>query len=225
MEFRVQQERYQGPLELLVSLCLERDLPLPDISLSRIARAFQEEIRGAEDLPLADVGDFAVLSARLIRLKAAWQRGEWNLDDDDEEAATVPRAQDAPEVQIGVPFLRRRVRQAVFRHPARAPLASYPPIILVEAMERVQRRARRLGRRARLKTRPRLAFRRVLQTLRRALREERRLRIAAPERTRREGILEVLGALELTRLGEAGIDQERLYGPLYLVAQEEEHRG
>ncbi len=225
MEFRVQQERYQGPLELLVSLCLDRDLPLPEISLSRIAKAFQEELRGVQDVPLGEVGDFAVLSARLIRLKAAWQRGEFDLDQEDEQAATLPSAQDAPEVRTGVPFLRARQRQAVFRHPVRAPLASYPPIALVEAMERVARRARRIGRRTRLRARPRLAFRRVLQGLRQALRSERRLRIAGPDRSRSQGILEVLGALELTRLGEAGIDQERLYGPLYLVAREADKVG
>jgi chromatin segregation and condensation protein Rec8/ScpA/Scc1 (kleisin family) len=225
VDFRVEQERYQGPLELLVSLCLERDLPLPEISLARIAKAFQEELRGAGDLPLGDIGDFAVLSARLIRLKAAWQRGEFDLSDEDGDVTAVPRAQDAPEVQVGTPFLHRRMRQAVFLHPVRAQLASYPPIVLVEAMDRVQRRARRLGRRARLRPRQRMAFRRVLLDLRRALRTERRLRIAAPGRVRREGILEILGALELTRLGETLIEQERLYGPLYLVAREEETLG
>ncbi len=225
MEFRVQQERYQGPLELLVSLCLERDLPLPEISLSRIVRAFQEELRGAQDLPLTDVGDFAVLSARLIRLKAAWQRGEYDIAEDDEQAATLPSAQDALEVQVGVPFLRARARQAVYRHPVRAALAQYPPIALVEAMERIVRRSRRIGRRVRLRQRPRMAFRRVLLELRRALRSQRRLRIAAPGSTRGQGILEVLGALELTRLGEAGIEQSALYSPLYLVAREGEHGG
>ncbi len=225
MDFRVEQERYQGPLELLVSLCLERDLPLPEISLARIARAFQEELRGAEDLPLGEIGDFAVLSARLIRLKAGWQRGEFDLSDEDGDASAIPQAQDAPEVQVGVPFLRARARRAVFLHPVRAQLASYPPIVLVEAMDRVRRRARRIGRRARLRQRPRLAFRRVLIDLRRALRVERRLRIAAPGRPQRDGILEILGALELTRLGETSIEQERLYGPLYLVAREEETIG
>ena len=65
----------------------------------------------------------------------------------------------------------------------------------------------------------------MLGVLRRALREQGRLRIAAPGLPRRAAILELLGALELTRGGEAELEQEQLWTPLYLLAREEGPRG
>lgn len=223
MQFRVVQDAYQGPLDLLLRLSLERDLPLPEISLAAIAREFRQGIRQASEVPLGDVGDFAVLSARLLRLKAGWRR---HVAEELEEAEEIPvEIGSAPEMAAAVEFLRRRMREPLLAREVPRPLASCDPADLMEAWDRLRRRAARLGRRARLRPRAQIPFRRVLGALRRELRQQGRLRIAAPTRPRREAVLELLGALELTRLGEAGLQQERLMDPLYLVVREEADDG
>ncbi len=223
MQFRVVQDAYQGPLDLLLRLSLERDLPLPEISLATITREYRQSIKAASEVALGDVGDFAVLSARLLRLKAGWRR---HVAEELEEAEELPGEQDAAQaLTAAVEFLRARMRQPLFAREVARPLAGCDPEELLLAWDRLRRRAARLGRRARLRPKAQIPFRRVLGALRRELRQQGRLRIAAPSRPRREAVLELLGALELTRLGEAGLEQERWTDPLYLVAREEADDG
>ncbi len=223
MQFRVVQDAYQGPLDLLLRLSLERDLPLPDISLSAIAREYRQILRSAPEVPLGDVGDFAVLSARLLLLKAGWRR---HVAEELEEAEEIaPRGGGMPELAAALLFLQSRMREPLFARQVLRPLASHDPEQLLLAWDRLSRRAARLGRRARLKPKAQIPFRRVLVVLRRELRQQGRLRIAAPSRPRREAVLELLGALELTRLGEAGLEQRQLTDPLYLIRREEADDG
>lgn len=215
MQFRVNQPEYQGPLELLTSLSIERDLPLDGISLAEIARCYRGALREAGAVPLSEVGDFALLEARLIRLKAAWRRPLLELPEDDAGLAEMPGRDGglAPWTR----FLRARQSRALFLHPARAPLATYPKEAIAEAIERLERRARtRIGHRARLRAAPRVQLRQVLAGLRRALLERGRIEVAAAGSSRGARVLELVAALELTRLGEAAIEQERFCRPLYL---------
>lgn len=215
MQFRVDQRDYQGPLDLLASLSIDRDLPLDSISLAEIARRYREGL-GRGDLSLAEVGDFALLEARLIRLKAAWQRLLPDVPEEDGEAAAEP-VRDAGALAV-LRFLQSRRRQAEYLHPAARMLANYPPEALIQALERIDRRAvQRIGRRVRLRAAPRVQFRRVLLWLRQALRSGQRVEVAAPLRSRGERVLELLAALELTRLGEAEIEQSRLYAPIFIT--------
>lgn len=223
MQFRVAQEAYQGPLELLLRLSLERDLPLPEISLAEIARSFRQELRGERDLSLSEVGDFAVLAARLLRLKAGWRR---YVAEELEEADDLPAVGGSgASLASAVLFLRQRMGQPLFARLVARPLAKVDPQELLLAWDRLTQRSRRLGRRTRLRPKAQVPFRRVLHALRRELRIQGKLRIAPPDRARREAVLELLGALELTRLGEAGLEQERLIDPLYLVVREEADDG
>ncbi len=223
MQFRVVQEAYQGPLDLLLRLSLERDLPLPDISLAAIAREYSQSIKASPELQLGDVGDFALLSARLLRLKAGWRRHvAEELEEADELAAS---SEPTLEFTAAVAFLRGRMREPLFARDVPHPLASCDIAELTEAWNRLLRRAARLGRRTRIRPKGQIPFRRVLGVLRRELRREGRMRIAAPTRPRREAVLELLGALELTRLGEAGLEQAMLTDPLYLIAREEADDG
>jgi chromatin segregation and condensation protein Rec8/ScpA/Scc1 (kleisin family) len=223
VQFRVVQDAYQGPLDLLLRLALERDLPLGEISLAAIARDYRRELGQSRDVPLGEVGDFAVLQARLLHLKAGWRR---HVAEELEEAEAVAAAAGVgQEMAAAVAFLRSHMREPLFARQVARPLAACDPAELFAAWQRINRRARVLGRRARLRPKPQIPFRRVLHALRRELRKEGRLRIAAPGRSRPEAVLELLGALELTRLGEAGIEQEHLQAPLYLVGREEADDG
>jgi len=215
MQFRVAQDAYQGPLDLLLRLALERDLPLPEISLARVAQEFRQDLREHGDLPLHEVGDFAVVAARLIRLKAGWRRFLEPEEDDPEAAPERPGARSyAP----GVDFLRGHMGQMLLARDVPRELRDYPPEELLEAFRRMRARVRRLARRPRLRPKSQIPFRRVLAALRRRLRESGRVPIAQRGSARPQAVLELLGALELTRAGEAGLDQAAFNAPLFLVA-------
>lgn len=226
MQFRVNLPQFQGPLELLTSLSIERDLPLDGISLAAIAHAYRTALRApaAGGVPLSEVGDFALLEARLIRLKAGWRRPGPELPEEDLAGEQTPR-RDGELVQAAL-FLRSRLSRALFLHPAHAPLATHPVQAIAEAMERIDRRAKtRIGRRARLRAAPRVQFRQVLAGLRQALRERGRIEVAAWGSSRGARVLELVAALELTRLGEATLEQEQFLRPIYISRRGAERGG
>lgn len=219
MQFRVDQPQYQGPIDLLTSLSHERDLPLESISLAEIVRSYRQQLRLRDDVHLSEVGDFVLLEARLIRLKAAWQRMVPEMPDEEQEPAVFGSRD--PAAAKGARFLRSRAAIGILMHPAAMPLSNYPREAIVEAMQRLQRRAEtRIGRRLRLRAAPRLQFRRVLSWLRQALRRGERVEVAGIERPRGERVLEFIAALELGRLGEALIDQEHFFAPIYIVRRD-----
>jgi len=87
-ELELALDAFEGPFDLLLTLVLKEELELVDVDVAEIIIAFVEE-RG-EELDLEACGEFLVLVAALLELKARWLFADEDvgLDDlDAEEAA------------------------------------------------------------------------------------------------------------------------------------------
>ena len=81
-------DAFQGPFDLLLTLVLRDELDLPDVEVAEIVVAFVERAAERETLDLAACGEFLVLVAALLELKARELfPGEEVEDLDPEEAA------------------------------------------------------------------------------------------------------------------------------------------
>lgn len=69
MSFAVEQEAFQGPLALLLSLIDERKLEITQVSLAQVADAFLARLQEVE-VPEDEMAEFLVVAARLIYLKS-----------------------------------------------------------------------------------------------------------------------------------------------------------
>ncbi|HLY86160.1 MAG TPA: segregation/condensation protein A [Gaiellaceae bacterium] len=69
-ELELDLDAFEGPFDLLLALVLKEELGLRDVDLAAIVAAFLERLADREELDLEACGEFLVLIAALLELKA-----------------------------------------------------------------------------------------------------------------------------------------------------------
>lgn len=87
-DYRVQDELYSGPLDLLLYLVRRQEVDIRVVSLAKIADEFLELIQVLEVLDLDGIGDFLVVASSLIEIKARLLIPKPEVVEDIEEAET-----------------------------------------------------------------------------------------------------------------------------------------
>jgi segregation and condensation protein A len=105
-ELELDLDAFEGPFDLLLTLVLKQELEPAEVDIANIVLAFLERLAERDELDLEACGEFLVLVAALLELKA---RGlftveEGDLDDLDAEEAAEELAQRLAEY--------RRIRAA-----------------------------------------------------------------------------------------------------------------
>jgi segregation and condensation protein A len=94
-------EAFEGPFDLLLALVLREELPLAEVDVAGIVVAFVERLGEREELDLEACGEFLVLVAALLELKA---RG---LFDDESDLAELAPEEAAEELARRLEEYRR----------------------------------------------------------------------------------------------------------------------
>jgi segregation and condensation protein A len=94
-------EAFEGPFDLLLALVLREELPLAEVDVAAIVVAFVERLGEREELDLEACGEFLVLVAALLELKA---RG---LFDDEADLAELAPEEAAEELARRLEEYRR----------------------------------------------------------------------------------------------------------------------
>jgi segregation and condensation protein A len=94
-------EAFEGPFDLLLALVLREELPLAEVDVASIVVAFVERLGEREELDLEACGEFLVLVAALLELKA---RG---LFDDEADLAELAPEEAAEELARRLEEYRR----------------------------------------------------------------------------------------------------------------------
>src|SRR5438067_2989794 len=81
-ELELDLDAFEGPFDLLLTLVLREELPLVEVDVAGIVLAFVERLAERDELDLEACGEFLVLVAALLELKARGLfAGEADLDD------------------------------------------------------------------------------------------------------------------------------------------------
>jgi segregation and condensation protein A len=88
MGYKVRLERFEGPLDLLLYLIKKQEINIYDIPISQITKEYLEYIEMLEFLNLELAGEFLVMAATLMRIKA---RMLLPVKADEEEEMEDPR--------------------------------------------------------------------------------------------------------------------------------------
>lgn len=70
MSFTVKQERFEGPLELLLDLIEQRKLFVSDVSLAKVADDYIAYVRNLSEFPVADSAQFVLIASTLLLIKS-----------------------------------------------------------------------------------------------------------------------------------------------------------
>ena len=133
-------DTFEGPFDLLLTLILRHELPLPDVEIAGIVLAFLDDLeaRAPDSTFSADqveaCGEFLVLVAALLELKARElldDRGDIDVDELDPEAAAAELAERLEayrRFRSGASWLASRLEEqaARFFRVGPAPLAPRP---------------------------------------------------------------------------------------------------
>lgn len=92
MDYKVQLELFEGPLDLLLHLIKEQKLDIYDIPISIITKQYLEYIELMKELNLNVVGDYLVMAAELTRIKSKMLLPQQEQEDED-ESGEDPREQ------------------------------------------------------------------------------------------------------------------------------------
>jgi segregation and condensation protein A len=136
MNYRVEQEIFEGPLDLLLYLIKKEDLDICNVSISRITDGYLEYIHLMRVLDLEVVGEFLVVAATLMQIKSRAllpdEEAAEEEEDDSAEALIQQLAEYRKYKEAAGDLEQRELRQQnVFgRPPGREELDSEGEILL-----------------------------------------------------------------------------------------------
>ncbi|HVJ67640.1 MAG TPA: segregation/condensation protein A [Caulifigura sp.] len=117
--YRVELDRFSGPMDLLLYLVRRNEVDLRQLPVARITAQFQEYLEVLTELDLGLVGDFVVMASTLIEIKSRMVLPEEN--EAEAPADEAPIANGDPRSELITQLLQyRRFKEAAVALEARA---------------------------------------------------------------------------------------------------------
>lgn len=86
MTFAIRQEKFEGPLDLLLTLIEERKLSINEISLSEVANQYLEYLKSCREFPSAEAAAFLTVASTLILIKSRSLLPFFQISKEEEES-------------------------------------------------------------------------------------------------------------------------------------------
>jgi segregation and condensation protein A len=237
-ELELDLDAFEGPFDLLLTLVLREEVPLAEVDVAGIVVAFIERLADREELDLDACGEFLVLVASLLELKARGLFGDEDGELDElapEEAAEelARRLEEYRRIKEAALWLAERLageRDRFFRlgpaplaPPAERRLAPQDPALLAAAFRALAAEPPQVSlKHLELRFPPVTQF---LERFRALLKRRSRFDFESEVEglSRIEQAVAFLALLDLRRSGEISLDQARPFAPIR-VAREETSR-
>jgi segregation and condensation protein A len=120
MDYRFELENFRGPLDLLLYLVKRHELDVRDIPVARITEQFQEYLGVIRLIDMEWAGDFLVMAATLIEIKARMllpRAGESVAEDDDPRRELVRQLLEYKKFKDAASLLEAQAEQQLARRP------------------------------------------------------------------------------------------------------------
>jgi len=86
MTFRVKQEKFEGPLELLLDLIEKEKMSVSEISLAQVTDEYLKYIKSLEAVDMEKLAEFLVVAAQLILIKSRSLLPHLRLSEEEEQS-------------------------------------------------------------------------------------------------------------------------------------------
>jgi segregation and condensation protein A len=237
-ELELDLDAFEGPFDLLLALVLKEELDLRDVDLAGIVTAFLERLAEREELDLEACGEFLVLIAALLELKARAlfpaEAGELaELDPEEAAEELALRLAQYRRAKEGAAWLRERLAEEGDRYFRLGPAPLAPKVETPLAPQEPEALARVLRLLAQEPPNVSLAHMALrfppvslfLDRFRALLRRRSRFDFETEVRelTRLEQASAFLALLELRRAGELAIEQTAPFAPIRVTTVTQEN--
>lgn len=230
LPIRVQLPAFEGPLDLLLHLIQQNEIEISDIPIAKITRQYLETLELMRELDLEVAGEFLVMAATLMRIKARMLLPPPAIAEEEEEdpreglvrqLLEYRRFKEASRELERLEGDRRlhfdRGAPAQLEDPEASELLPVSLFRLLDALKNV------LSRQAPAPVHTIVAepirLEEAIALLATSLRERPRLlfeELLEPFVSRIEKITAFLGLLEMLKSGEIHVAQEELFGPIWV---------
>jgi len=229
--YRVKLDAFEGPLDLLLYMIRRDEIDIWNIPIARITEEYLGYVRVMQDLNLNVAGEFLVVAATLIHIKSRM------LLPPDPEQAAAGAAEDDPRHELVYQLLEHQkfknaaqmlyakeaVELAVWSHPPPEFIAEGEALVTVTLFDLVRAYrdiVERFKQRVTLEYhREEVTVEEKIAQVRQRLLVQDRIEFASlfeSARSRHVLVVTFLAVLELVRLGEVGMRQERPFGEIFL---------
>ncbi|MBA2568409.1 MAG: segregation/condensation protein A [Actinobacteria bacterium] len=234
-ELELDLDAFEGPFDLLLTLVLREEVPLVEVDVAGIVIAFVERLAEREELDLDACGEFLVLVASLLELKARSLFGDEDGELEElapEEAAEelARRLEEYRRIKEAALWLAERLageRDRFFRlgpaplaPPVERRLAPQDPALLAAAVRALAAEPPQVSlKHLELRFPPVTQF---LERFRALLKRRSRFDFDSEVEglSRIEQAVAFLALLDLCRSGEISIDQVRPFAPIRVAREE-----
>jgi segregation and condensation protein A len=231
---RVSLPAFQGPLDLLLHLIQRDEIDIHDIPIAHITRQYLETLELMQYLDLEVAGEFLVMAATLMRLKARTLLPPAPSEEEeaDPRASLVRQlleyrrfkeaAQDLGRLEADRRLLWERGAPARLEDPDAGELVPVSLFRLLDALKKALERSRPAS--VHTIEAETISLEEAVAVLKERLRERSRLlfeEVLEQFETRLEKITAFLGLLELLKQGSIQVVQEEIFGPIWIAWREE----
>jgi segregation and condensation protein A len=146
MEYRVELESFRGPLDLLLYLVKRNEVDILDIPIARITEQFQEYLSLIQLIDMEGAGDFLVMAATLLEIKARMllpRSEDGDVESDDPRRELVRQLLEYKRFKDAASLLEIQAQRQMTRLSRQAPpvpvdgSAAPPPLRRVELWDLV----------------------------------------------------------------------------------------
>lgn len=231
MGYAVRIEAFEGPLDLLLYLIRKNEMDIYDIPIAQVAQQYLDYIEVMKMLDLEVAGDFLVMAATLMQIKARMLLPAPALEEEEDPRLELVRKLE--EYQLyrhaaeDLADREETYMQYYLRGNGPGPVKLPEPGEMVldvtlfdlllayqQALERIKEEGRyRVGG-------PEVKLADQVVFLRRLLQDEERISFIealAKLESRMAMVITLVALLELARLGEVSMEQADLYGDVWLI--------
>lgn len=226
MSFNIVQEKYSGPLELLLELVLAQKQAISELSLAKVAEDFLTHINGNE-VPPEEIADFLVIASRLIYIKARSLAPYLATPEEDEEAGKLADQLRAYQLLTTVAktlasrfgFSSMRERRIIAKPKERQflPASNVTKELMVASMQAILRRLAPFLRLREANVARTVSLEEKVESIRQALKVRAKLRfdeLVARGSQPAEIVVSFLALLELLRHNLASVEQGEVFAPI-----------
>ncbi|MBI4364927.1 MAG: segregation/condensation protein A [Candidatus Latescibacteria bacterium] len=235
---RVQLPAFEGPLDLLLHLIQRDEIDISDIPIARITQQYLETLELMRELDLEVAGEFLVMAATLMRIKARMLLPPAIAEEEEEDPREglvrqlleyrrfKEASRDLERLEGERRLLFDRGAPAQLEDPSEGELQPVSLFRLLDALRDVLKRAAPPI--VHTITAEPISLEEAISVIRDTLRREKRAlfhEVLSQFVTRIEKITAFLGLLELLKQERVTVAQEELFGPIWIAWRMDEEHG
>ncbi len=234
---RVNVPAFEGPLDLLLHLIQREEIEITDIPIAKITRQYLDTLELLRELDLEVAGEFLVMAATLMRIKARMLLPPAIVEEEEEDPREglvrqlleyrrfKDAARDLELLESERRLLFERGAPAQLEDPQDGELVPVSLFRLLDALRSVLER--QVPPTVHTITAEPISLDEAISVMRNMLTEQPRLlfaEILSQFESRLEKITAFLGLLELLKQEQIVVTQDELFGPIWIVTRESDAR-